>query len=141
MPLGKLSNVPESPPHFLPRPEELQKLKDIVLSETNQRVVDTGRMRRVGVQGMGGIGKTVLATALALDEEVRRAFRDGVFWLTFGQTPELAALQLQLANALSPDRQQPRRRTRTKWTSRVLGLLVGVERSSLTACPFCQEFL
>jgi len=36
----------------------------------------------VGVQGMGGIGKSVLASALAHDKEVSRAFPDGIYWLT-----------------------------------------------------------
>ncbi|MBW4561527.1 MAG: hypothetical protein KME32_10310 [Mojavia pulchra JT2-VF2] len=60
----------------------------------------TGKSRRVGVQGMGGIGKTVLATALARDEEVRKAFPDGVFWITFGQTPQILTWQSYLASAL-----------------------------------------
>ncbi|MEI2418895.1 hypothetical protein V6O07_01370 [Arthrospira platensis SPKY2] len=32
----------------------------------------TGQAQKVGVQGMGGLGKTVLAAALARDNEVRR---------------------------------------------------------------------
>ncbi|MGI8504557.1 MAG: NB-ARC domain-containing protein, partial [Hassallia sp.] len=52
------------------------------------------------VQGMGGIGKTVLATALARDEEVRRAFPDGVIWITFGQTPQILTLQSDVVEAL-----------------------------------------
>ncbi|QIR41002.1 hypothetical protein HCG51_32855 [Tolypothrix sp. PCC 7910] len=54
----------------------------------------------MGVQGMGGIGKTVLATALARDEEVRKAFPDGVLWVTFGQTPQILTWQSYLASAL-----------------------------------------
>jgi hypothetical protein len=34
---------------------------------------------------MGGIGKTVLATALARDPAVRTKFTYGVAWLTFGR--------------------------------------------------------
>ncbi|BAY89372.1 MULTISPECIES: NB-ARC domain-containing protein [unclassified Tolypothrix] len=60
----------------------------------------TGKSRRVGVQGMGGIGKTVLATALARDEEVRKAFPDGVLWVTLGQTPQILTWQSYLASAL-----------------------------------------
>ncbi|MDZ8260578.1 NB-ARC domain-containing protein, partial [Nostoc sp. ChiQUE01b] len=67
---------------------------------TKQPVGITGKSRRVGVQGMGGIGKTVLATALARDEEVRKAFPDGVFWVTFGQTPQILTWQSYLAQAL-----------------------------------------
>ncbi|MDZ8055878.1 MAG: NB-ARC domain-containing protein [Aulosira sp. ZfuVER01] len=100
LPLGNLCNVPELPPHFLPRPEELAPLKHKVLSSTKQPVGITGKSRRVGVQGMGGIGKTVLATALARDEEVRKAFPDGVFWVTFGQTPQILTWQSYVASAL-----------------------------------------
>jgi predicted ATPase len=63
-----------------------------VLANTNQPVAITGKSRSVGVQGMGGIGKTVLATALARDEEVRSTFPDGVLWVTLGQTPQLSSL-------------------------------------------------
>jgi hypothetical protein len=34
---------------------------------------------------MGGIGKTVLAIDLVDDDEVRRAFPDGIFWLILSQ--------------------------------------------------------
>lgn len=76
--VGALISVPDLPPHFLPRPEELNTLKQAVLAETNQPIVVTGAAKKVGLQGMGGIGKSMLATALACDEEVRRMFPDGV---------------------------------------------------------------
>jgi NB-ARC domain len=50
---------------------------------------------------MGGIGKTVLATALAHDLEVRQAFPDGIYWLTIGQKPKLLELQNQLLRQLT----------------------------------------
>jgi WD40 repeat protein len=46
---------------------------------------------------MGGIGKTVLAIDLVNDDEVRRAFPDGIFWLTLGETIEPLRLQGELA--------------------------------------------
>ena len=55
----------------------------------------------MGVQGMGGIGKTVLAAALAHDSEVRQAFPDGIYWLTIGQKPNLLDLQNQLLRQLT----------------------------------------
>jgi len=97
--LGKLSNVPELPPHFLPRPNDLQAIKAALL-EADKPVAITGIARKVGLQGMGGIGKSVLAATLARDEEVRRAFPDGVFWLTLGQEPALTTRQAQLAESL-----------------------------------------
>jgi hypothetical protein len=48
-------------------------------------VVITGTAARTGIHGMGGIGKSVLASELARDHEVRRAFPDGVFWVGIGQ--------------------------------------------------------
>ena len=99
--LGQLiGNVPNLPPHFLPRDEQLNPLKNKVLADINQPVAITGQSRHVGLQGMGGIGKTVLATALARDEEVRRAFPDGVIWITFGQTPQILTLQSDVVEAL-----------------------------------------
>jgi NB-ARC domain/SEFIR domain len=93
--LGRLVNVPDSPPHFLPRPGDLQTLKDAVLAGITKPVALTGT-GKLGVQGMGGIGKTVLAAALVRDREVRQAFPDGIYWLTVGQKPNLLDLQNQL---------------------------------------------
>src|SRR6185437_3963613 len=47
----------------------------------------------LGIHGQGGIGKTVLAAALARDVEVRRCFPDGVFWVTVGEQGDLVAAQ------------------------------------------------
>ena len=55
----------------------------------------------MAISGMGGIGKTVLASALAHDTEVREAFPDGIYWLTFGQNPNLLGLQNQLLRQLT----------------------------------------
>jgi tetratricopeptide (TPR) repeat protein len=101
-PLGKISNVPNLPLNFLPRPDELNAIKAAVLVSTNQSVAVTGTAHRVGVQGMGGIGKSVLAAEIARDEEVRRAFPDGVLWVTLGQTPmrKLTKWQAHLAEVL-----------------------------------------
>ena len=49
---------------------------------------------------MGGIGKTVLATALVRDEEVRERFPDGVFWLSFGREAVVTLRQAELARLL-----------------------------------------
>src|SRR5262249_19280 len=97
---GKLHNVPELPPHFLPRPEELQALKDALLAGADNPVAITGA-GRVGLHGMGGIGKSVLAAALAGDDTGRAAFPAGVFWVTVGQGRDLMGQQRDLLRALS----------------------------------------
>ena len=104
--LGKLSNhVPDLPLNFLPRFDALKDVKKLVLDGTNQPVGVTGTTLRVGVQGMGGIGKSVLAAMLARDEEVRHSFPDGILWVTLGQNPALTLRQLDLAKMLGDSSQ------------------------------------
>jgi WD40 repeat protein len=94
---GGVTTVPKPPPHYLPRPEDLAALKALLLGSSATRLGITASRLAVGVQGMGGIGKSVLAAALALDEEVGAAFPGGVFWVALGQHPELIQLQAELA--------------------------------------------
>src|SRR5271165_4391830 len=98
--VARLHGVPELPPHYLPREEVLAELKQKLLA-SGANVGITGQSSAVGVQGMGGIGKTVLAAALARDSEVRQAFPDGIYWLTIGQKQNLLDLQNQLLGQLT----------------------------------------
>jgi WD40 repeat protein len=98
--LGRIVNVPDLPPHFIRRPGDLQWLKDAVLAGLSKPVALTGA-GKFGLQGMGGIGKTVLASALAHDSDVRKGFPDGIWWLTIGQNPNLLDLQNRLLRQLT----------------------------------------
>ena len=102
-PLIKTWQVPNLPSYYLSRPEELTRLKAAVFADMKKPVVVMGISHRLGVQGMGGIGKSVIAAALAWDEEIRQAFIDVVFWITLGQRPSLTMQQSQLANRLSDE--------------------------------------
>jgi hypothetical protein len=102
--MGKLYGVPELPPHYLSRAEDLAGLKQKLLAGDGN-VGITGQTSAVGVQGMSGIGKTVLAAALARDSEVRQAFPDGIYWLTIGQKPNVLELQKQLLRQLTSSRE------------------------------------
>ncbi|MBR8832807.1 MAG: hypothetical protein DSM106950_01870 [Stigonema ocellatum SAG 48.90 = DSM 106950] len=44
------------------------------------------------IHGLGSVGKSTLATALAHDLEVKTHFCDGIFWATLGQQPNLLSL-------------------------------------------------
>jgi DNA polymerase III delta prime subunit len=98
--LARLHGVPDLPPHYLPREEVLAGLKQKLLAGC-ANVSITRQSSAVGVQGMGGIGKSVLAAALARDSEVRQAFPDGIYWLTLGQKPDVLVLQNQLLRQLT----------------------------------------
>jgi len=66
---------PELPPNHVMRPELLGRLHAALLDGA-----DSGP-RRVGVFGMGGSGKSVLAAALWQDPAVRLRFPDGLRWV------------------------------------------------------------
>jgi len=102
---GTLHGVPPLPPHFVPRASAVAALKRALLEGREQRH-GISAVAKTGVHGQGGIGKTVLATALARDDEVRRAFVDSVFWLTVGQEPDLAALQRLLFEMVTGRREE-----------------------------------
>jgi NB-ARC domain/TIR domain len=99
-PMGKLIAVPSLPAHFLHKAERLRALRDAVLADLQRPVVVTGTAARSGIHGMSGIGKSVLAVAFAHDHQVRRAFPDGILWVSIGQRPNLTGLQEEMARAL-----------------------------------------
>jgi hypothetical protein len=58
--IARLHGVPDLPPHYLSREEDLAGLKRKLLAGV-ESVAITSQGQALGVQGMGGIGKTVLA--------------------------------------------------------------------------------
>ncbi len=101
--LGKLVAVPSLPTNYIARRDKLIKLRDAPLEDLQKPVIVTGSAARIGVQGMGGIGKSVLANALVRDIEVRRAFPDGIFWVGVGQQPDVVELQRRVAKELGDE--------------------------------------
>ncbi len=111
---GELHGVPSLPPGYVPR-EELARLRETILNTPQSTIGVTGKA--VGFQGEGGIGKTVLATALAHDDEVRRHFRDGVYWVTVGARGEVIAAQRDLLSRLGVE--DPEIRSRSEGLTRL----------------------
>lgn len=91
-PLGRLINVPALPPRYLPRPDHLAAIGEHVLGDINAPTVITAERKTTAVQGMGGIGKTVIATAFAYACTTRRAFSDGIVWVKVGRRADQRAL-------------------------------------------------
>ena len=90
--IANLFKVPDLPKRSLPRDEDVAALKELVLGESSNKV---------GLQGMGGVGKSVLAAMVVRDEAVRRKFPDGIIWITLGQEANLLLRQGDVAIALS----------------------------------------
>jgi NB-ARC domain len=74
------------PDNFVPRPDALNVVKAKLLGAEDKTLVVSA------IAGLGGIGKSVLATAIVLDREVQARFEDGILWVTLGQNPDLLSL-------------------------------------------------
>jgi WD40 repeat protein len=100
-PKGKLNNVPKEPVHYLPRLGELKSLKSKVLDKLTAAEVQRNPLPPIGVEGMGGIGKSVLVAALARDDEIQEAFQDGIYWIWLGQHKDNMAAERFIATRLA----------------------------------------
>ena len=96
---GNLHGVPHLPTGYVGR-DELAALRESLIADRDSAVGITGNAQALGLHGQGGLGKTVLAAALAADDEVRKHFPDGVFWVTVGEQGDLVATQLDLLGRL-----------------------------------------
>lgn len=109
-PLGHLHDVDELPANYLPRDEEIDRVADVVLADSRDATVITSTLRTAALQGMGGVGKSVMAAAFARQCETRRAFPDGIFWVRLGQSPDLSKSFRILAEAIGAPGLSPHHR-------------------------------
>ena len=55
-----------------------------------------------GLRGMGGVGKTTTAIAVARSDEIRQAFGGGnIWWITVGQEADGTEILVQFARKVS----------------------------------------
>src|SRR4051812_23653321 len=87
-PAGKPFLAPEHSRFFVDRPEVSRDLKARLLGDGAAHC----SLVISAIHGLGGIGKSTLAAALAHDPEVLVHFPDGVLWVTLGQRPDLLSL-------------------------------------------------
>lgn len=86
---GKPFQVPPLPSHFVDRPEVTQELKQWLIAD---RTNLNNTLAISAIKGLGGVGKTILAQALASDKDVQNNFPDGVLWATLGQQPNILSI-------------------------------------------------
>lgn len=63
--------------------------RESVLRHLKERLLVGGRVALSALNGLPGVGKTALATALAYDEAVRAHFSDGILWAGLGYQPDV----------------------------------------------------
>ncbi|WP_424097461.1 NB-ARC domain-containing protein [Moorena producens] len=110
--------APPLPAYFIQRPEVSQSLKQSLLSEQTAK---TGTLVVSAIYGLGGIGKSTLAAAIAHDPEVQTHFADGILWATLGQQPDLLSFLSSWIQALGDHDYKP---TNTNAASRHLQTLL-----------------
>ena len=110
MRMGALHDVPPPATGEVER-GELREICAALVGAGRGSVGITGRT--VGLYGQGGIGKTVLAAAVARDPVVRRHFPDGVYWVTVGEGADIVERQLALLARLGAPRPDLRSRAAT----------------------------
>ncbi|MDM8565289.1 NB-ARC domain-containing protein [Candidatus Halobeggiatoa sp. HSG11] len=60
-----------------------------------------GQKKSVIISAPSGAGKSVMATAIAHDEEVRLTFPDGIFWINLGNEADILSQQINLLKKLN----------------------------------------
>ena len=85
-----IGHAPDLPSRFVARADVFDAIRDGVVSHGTLALV-----------GMGGVGKTILATAIARDPAVQAAFPDGIAWVEAGPQATPTQLQERLAARLT----------------------------------------
>jgi NB-ARC domain len=78
--------LPSIPKHFVPRSQPINQVKKYLLSDEESL---PGTLVLSAICGLGGIGKSVLASAIAHDSEIQKRFSDGILGVTLGQDPDI----------------------------------------------------
>jgi hypothetical protein len=84
-PIGKPFQALPLPKDYIDRPDVRQAIKALLVNTAPT----AGTLVVSAIYGLGGIGKSVVASALAHDAEIQARFTDGVLWATLGQNPDL----------------------------------------------------
>jgi hypothetical protein len=86
--------LPRLPERFLDRPEIAGRVRaELCVARSGLRPV-------VGLVGMAGAGKTMLARSVLTDPTIQARFPDGAVWLNVGPKPDLVSCLTRLAYAL-----------------------------------------
>ncbi|MCL7939987.1 NB-ARC domain-containing protein [Halomonas sp. ATCH28] len=101
--LAPLVGVPRLPTPYLERPDRLDHLRSRVLIDSYRPIDLQPDQRITSLTGMGGVGKSVLAAALAQAPDVRRSFADGIYWIAVGRDASTLRTLTRVGLAVNDD--------------------------------------
>jgi hypothetical protein len=84
-------SVPPLPKKYLHRDNDVKEIKEVLFSD---------ELNYISIQGMGGLGKSTLATIVANDNEVQKEFSDGIYFIKLGKNPNIKEIQSELLSYL-----------------------------------------
>ena len=91
-----------------------------LLHHLKSRLLNGNLVALAAINGLPGVGKTALATALAHDEEVLAHFADGVLWAGLGYEPDVLGLLSHWGTLLHCEPADPTQRSRPQaWATRI----------------------
>jgi len=93
---GELYDVPTLPQDVIIKSPVFNKLKGQLLVE-----VDDAQRPPLLLEAPSGMGKSVMASAVARNNEIRTAFPDGIFWITLGRDADLLTHQRKLIKLMT----------------------------------------
>lgn len=101
--LGPVIGVPRLPTPYLERPHALDHLRGRVLIDAYAPIDLQPDQRITCLTGMGGVGKSVIAAALAQAPDVRRSFPDGLYWIAVGRDADTLRTLTRVGLAVGDD--------------------------------------
>jgi len=92
--------APPPPRNYIKRPKALESLRNALVGDGSGPSIAL-----TALEGMGGIGKTILAQALCHEEVVQQAYPDGIVWITAGRESaySLVTRMREVGKALKDD--------------------------------------
>lgn len=114
---------PKLPVQYIERLRLFESLRALLLEDSNQTIAITGK-QTLRIQGMGGIGKTVLAIALANDDQVKNRFSDGIVWLHAGIAASAKDLRYRLAECIGKEGVQELSRLRGEFAEKSVLIVI-----------------
>jgi hypothetical protein len=102
--LGTPYGIRPLPGFYLPREGPYEAARTALVQDAIDTTVISAPTKAAAIYGMGGVGKSTLATALAGDCSLRRHFKDGILWIEVGQNPTVQDLQATVGVTLGDNR-------------------------------------